>query len=88
VTTELLTEAWARSIRTKGLRVEAPAGALLPLDSAWPAGQVVTDADAAGRRFYFAVPRAALRLATDLHFETRARTAPASQLADAARSTP
>ncbi len=83
-TTELLTEAWARLIRTKGLRVEAPAGALLPLDSAWPAGQVVTVADAAGRRFYFAVPRAALRLATDLHFETREQapaamaTAPAS----------
>ncbi len=77
-TTDLLTEGWARLIRTKGLRVEAPAGALLPLDSAWPAGQVVTVADDAGRRFYFAVPRAALRLATDLHFETRERATAAA----------
>ncbi len=67
----LTTEGWARAIRTKSLRVEAPAGALLDLDSAWPAGQVVTVADAAGRRFYFAVPRAALRLATDLYLEAR-----------------
>jgi len=86
-TTELMTEGWARSIRTKGLRVEAPAGALLPLDSAWPAGQVVTVADDAGRRFYFAVPRAALGLATDLHMETRER-APASSTAAAAAATP
>ncbi len=70
-TTELTTEGWARSIRDKGLRLVQPAGAALPLDSAWPAGQVVTVADAAGRRFYFAVPRGALRLATDLYLEAK-----------------
>ncbi len=69
-TTELTTEAWTRAIRAKHLRVEAPAGAMLPLDGAWPAGQVVSVADDAGRSYYFAVPRAALRLATDLHLET------------------
>jgi len=70
-TMELTTEGWARSIRDKGLRLAQPAGAALPLDSAWPAGQVVTVADAAGRRFYFAVPRGALGLATDLYLEAK-----------------
>ncbi len=69
---ELPTEGWARAIRDKGLRVEPPAGAMLSLESAWPAGQVVTVTDGK-RAYYFAVPRAALRLATDLHFETRKR---------------
>jgi len=69
---ELPTEGWARAIRDKGLRVEPPAGAMLSLESAWPAGQVVTVTDGK-RAYYFAVPRGALRLATDLHFETRAR---------------
>lgn len=73
-TGELPTEGWARAIRDNGLRVAAPAGAMVPLDSAWPAGQVVTVTDAAGaHKSYFAVPRAALRLATDLHVETRGR---------------
>jgi len=77
-TTELTTEAWARSIRAKGLRVAAPSGAPLPLDGAWPVGQVVTVTDGAGRGYYFAVPRAALGLATDLYIETRARAADAA----------
>ncbi len=66
---ELPTEGWARAIRDNGLRVEPPAGALLSLESAWPAGQVVTVTDGK-RRYYFAVPRGALGLATDLYMET------------------
>lgn len=80
-TRELPTEEWARVIRDNGLRVDPPAGAPLALDSAWPAGQVVTVTDIA-RRYYFAVPRGALHLATDLYVETSRRTmAPASALA-------
>ncbi len=74
---ELPTEGWARTIRANGLRVAAPTGALLPFDGAWPAGQVVTVTDGAGRGYYFAVPRGALRLAMDLHFETRTSDTPA-----------
>jgi len=65
---ELPTEGWARTIRDKGLRVEPPAGAMLPFESAWPVGQVVTVTDGT-HTYYFAVPRGALRLATDLHFK-------------------
>jgi len=69
-TKELPAEGWARAIRDNTLRVEQPAGAMLSFDSAWPAGQVVTVVDGDGRRYYFAVPRGALRLATDLYMET------------------
>jgi len=63
-------------IRANNLHVEAPAGVMLPFDSAWPAGQVVTATDGV-RCYYFAVPRGALSLATDLHVETRSRNTPA-----------
>lgn len=66
----LPTEAWARVIRENGMRVQPPSDAMLQLESAWPAGQVVTVTDGQGkRRSYFAVPRGALRLAVDLSVE-------------------
>jgi hypothetical protein len=69
----LATEAWAQVIRENGMRVQLPTDALLPLDSAWPAGQVVAITDRQGkRRSYFVVPRGAVRLAVDLAVETEA----------------
>jgi hypothetical protein len=60
-------------IRENGMRVQLPTDALLPLDSAWPAGQVVAITDRQGkRRSYFVVPRGAVRLAVDLAVETEA----------------
>jgi hypothetical protein len=58
--------------------VELPAGAFLPLDSAWPGGEVVAVADALGRRrSYFAVPRGARRLAAGLADEMAGLAGPA-----------
>jgi hypothetical protein len=69
----LATEAWAQVIRENGMRVQLPTDALLPLDSAWPASQVVAITDRQGkRRSYFVVPRGAVRLAVDLAVETEA----------------
>jgi len=67
---ELLAEAWARTVRQNGLQVEIAAGSLslLPLGSAWPAGQVIAVTDGA-HRSYVAAPRAALPLAIDLSVE-------------------
>ncbi len=70
-TEELLVEVWARTVRQNGLRVEiASTGSLglLPLGSAWPAGQVIAVTDGA-HRSYVAAPRAALPLAIDLSVE-------------------
>jgi len=75
---DLPTEGWARAIRAHNLRVEAPFGAMLPLDSAWPAGQVVTVTGGRAHHYYFAVPRGALRLAGALHLETRKRNVSAT----------
>ena len=72
----LPTEAWAQVIRTRRLRVEMTNDGFLPLESAWPAGHVVTVTEGP-HRSYFAVPRAALRLAIDLSVETDAVQAPA-----------
>ncbi len=70
----LPTEAWAQIIQEQGMQVQPPGDALLPLDSAWPAGQVVAVTDGQGkRRSYFAVPRGAVRLAIDLAMGTGAR---------------
>ncbi len=68
----LPTEAWVRVIRENGMRLQLPGDAMLPLESALPAGQVVTVTDGQGkRRSYFAVPRGALRLVIDLSMEKR-----------------
>ncbi len=67
----LPSELWARVIRAQRLRVEPLAGALLPLDSAWPAGRVVTvTTSAGGCPSYFAVPRGLLHLGAALTEET------------------
>ena len=65
----ITTEAWVREIRKHHMRVAPPVGHPLPLDSLYPAGQVVVVDDATGRS-YFAVPRAAYWLAYDLADET------------------
>lgn len=67
----ITTEAWVRKIRRHRMRVAPPVGHPLPLDSLYPAGQVVAVDDAAGRS-YFAMPRAAYWLAYDLSDETAA----------------
>jgi hypothetical protein len=67
----LTTGAWVRKIRKHHMRVAPPVGQPLPLDSLYPAGQVVAVDDATGRS-YFAVPRAAYGLAYDLADETAA----------------
>jgi len=61
-------------IREHRMRVTPPVGNALPMDSLYPAGQVVTVDDAAGRS-YFAVPRAAYGLAYDLADESAGYTA-------------
>jgi hypothetical protein len=72
----LPTEVWVSVIRENGMHVQPPSGVMLPLESAWPAGQVVTVTAGQGkRRSYFAVPRTALRLALDLSVETGAMPA-------------
>jgi len=51
-TEELSAEAWARTVRQNGLRVEiAAAGSLslLPLTSAWPTGQIIAATDGTHR---------------------------------------
>ncbi len=68
------TETWAVVIREHRMRVTPPVGNALPMDSLYPAGQVVTVDDAAGRS-YFAVPRAAYGLAYDLADESAGYTA-------------
>jgi hypothetical protein len=74
----LPTETWAQVIRRQGLRVESTTGAILPLDCAWPGGEVVAVADRLGRRrSYFAVPRGVRRLAAALADETADTTGPA-----------
>jgi hypothetical protein len=73
------TEAWVQVIRTRGLRVEMTHDGFLSLESAWPAGHVVTVVDGQ-QRSYFAVPRGALRLAVDLSVETDAAQAFSDQV--------
>jgi hypothetical protein len=69
----LPTAVWVQNIREQGMRVQPPGDSLLPVDSAWPAGQVVAVTDGQGqRRSYFAVPRGAVRLAINLAMETGA----------------
>jgi hypothetical protein len=64
-------EMWARVIRTRRLRVGPFTGALLPLDSAWPAGRVVAVTAAVGAHpSYFAVPRGLARLVDVFAAET------------------
>jgi hypothetical protein len=75
----LPTETWAQVIRRQRLRVESTAGVFLPLDSAWPGGEVVAIADGLGRRrSYFAVPRGARRLVAALADETADAASPVS----------
>jgi len=66
------TETWAAVVRTHHMRVAPPVGNALPVDGLYPAGQVVTVDDAAGRG-YFATPRAAYGLAYDLADESAGR---------------
>ncbi len=61
----LPTVAWARVIREERLRVELVRDGALPLESEWPGGHVVSVTDKV-HRYYFAIPRGAVRLALDL----------------------
>ena len=64
-------EGWARVIRERGLRVAVIHDGLLPLESPWPAGQVVVVSAVDGtQRSHVAVPRPAFVLASDLAVET------------------
>jgi len=69
------TETWAAVIQEHRMRVAPPVGNALPVDGLYPAGQVVTVDDAAGRS-YFAAPRAAYWLAYDLADESEGRDGP------------
>jgi hypothetical protein len=66
----LPTEAWARVIREGHLQVELIRDGALPLDTAWPVGHVVAVTDGV-HRYYFAVPRGAVRLVLDLSMEVQ-----------------
>lgn len=68
-TADLPTEGWARVIREGHLRVEMERDGFLPVESAWPGGQIVAVGDGTGRRYYFAVPRGAIQLAIELAVE-------------------
>jgi hypothetical protein len=63
-------------IRAQRLRVGPPAAALLPLDSAWPAGHVVPVTAARTHASYFAVPRGLRRLVEALVAERGGGPAP------------
>ncbi len=76
-TGELSTEAWARAIREHSLRVEIGRNGALSMEGTWPGGHVIAATDGK-RRYYFAVPRAGLRLVTDLAVETSTRPTPSS----------
>jgi len=66
----LTSDLWARVIREQHLRVGPLAGAILPLDSAWSAGQVASVTTGAGAKpSYFAVPRGLRRLVDALAAE-------------------
>ncbi|MGI8916765.1 MAG: hypothetical protein ACR2JY_23825 [Chloroflexota bacterium] len=80
----ITTEAWVLQIRQQHLRVAPPVSHPLPLDSFYPAGQVVPVDESMGRS-YFAVPRAAYWLAYDLADETTAAELSATPVAAAPR---